>query len=194
MARVGPAGNNCSGTSVDSLRSAQPTDQINTHNTDQPWVAIHSYVPDPSLRKLRSNAPFPIPMQNDVYIAYDDFSRPDVPVRVAVSVGANPPNFTIDQQVGTKGSGFVNPGHRLAVAPQSIDNNGDFVGRGFVYSLHQRCADCSVVRLNSILCSIASRRSWSRVEPGRKSGGDRAFRPQSDSRHPNLVRFQCPVQ
>lgn len=144
VARVGPAGNNCSGTSVDSFRSAQPTDQINTHNTDQPWVAIHSYVPDPVATEARSNAPFPIPMQNDVYIAYDDFSRPDVPVRVAVSVGANPPNFTIDQQVGTKGSGFVNPGHRLAVAPQSIDNNGDFVGRGFVYSLHQRCADCSV--------------------------------------------------
>jgi hypothetical protein len=144
-ARVGPTGNNCSGTSVDRFRSAQPTDHINTHGTDQPWVAIHNYIPDPVVTEARSsiNAPFPIPMQNDVYVAYSDFSRPDVPVRVAVSVGANPPNFTIDQQVGTRGSGSVNPGHRLAVAPQTIDNNGDLVGRGFVYSLHQRCADCS---------------------------------------------------
>jgi hypothetical protein len=146
VARVGPAGNNCSGTSVDRFRSAQRTDQINTHGVDQPWVAVHSYVPDPVATEARSNAPFPNRnrMQNDVYVAYGDFSRPDVPVRVAVSVGANPPNFTIDQQVGTKGSGgCVNPGHRLAVAPQTIDNNGDLVGRGFVYSLHQRCADSS---------------------------------------------------
>jgi hypothetical protein len=148
VARVGPAGNNCSGTSVDRFRSAQPTDQINTHDTDQPWVAIHSYVPDPVATEARSNAPFPNRnrMQNDVYVAYDDLSRqtgPDGSVRVAVSVGANPPNFTIDQQVGATGRCGVNPGHRLAVAPQTIDNNGDLVGRGFVYSLHQRCADSS---------------------------------------------------
>ena len=142
--RIGPSGNNCSGSSIEAFRKAQPTDQVSTHGVDQPWVAVHSHRPDivvePRSKIVR---PFPIPMQNDVYVAYSDFSQADVPVRVAVSVGANPPNFTIDRQVGTRGSGGVNPGHRLAVAPQTIDNNGDMIGRGFIYSLHQRCVDCS---------------------------------------------------
>ena len=142
--RIGPPGNNCSGSSIEAFRKAQPTDQVSTHGTDQPWVTVHSHRPDivtePRARIVR---PFPIPMQNDVYVAYSDFSQADVPVRVAVSVGANPPNFTIDRQVGTRGSGGVNPGHRLAVAPQTIDNNGDMIGQGFIYSLHQRCIDCS---------------------------------------------------
>ena len=42
--------------------------------------------------------PFPIPMQNDVYVADSDFSQADVPVRVAVSVGASPPISAIDRQ------------------------------------------------------------------------------------------------
>jgi len=61
-----------------------------------------------------------------VYVAYDDFSgAPDM--RVAVAQGTNPPNFTIDRRVGFS-TGFVNPGHRLAVDPRD----------GFVYSLFQR--------------------------------------------------------
>jgi len=49
-------------------------------------------------------------------------------MRVAVSYGVDPPNFTVDNQSGTS-TGGVNPGHRLAVDPQT----------GFVYSLFQRC-------------------------------------------------------
>lgn len=142
--RIGPPANNCSGSSIEAFRKAQPTDQVSTHGVDQPWVAVHSHRPDivvePRSKIVR---PFPIPMQNDVYVAYSDFSQADVPVHVAVSVSASPPNFTIDRQVGTRGSGGVNPGHRLAVAQQTIDNNGDMIGRGFIYSLHQRCVDCS---------------------------------------------------
>ena len=142
--RIRPPSNNCSGSSIEAFRKAQLTDQVSTHGVDQPWVVVHSHRPEivtePRAKIVR---PFPLPMQNDVFVAYSDFSPADVPVRVAVSIGANPPNFTMDRQVGTRGSGGVNPGHRLAVAPQTIDNNGDMIGQGFVYSLHQRCADCS---------------------------------------------------
>jgi hypothetical protein len=143
--RLGPFGNNCSGSSIEAFRRAQPTDQISSHGSDQPWVAIHSFRPDLIVTAERSNIipPWPIAMQNDVYVAYSDFNRADVPVRVAVSVGANPPTFTVDKQVGARGSGGVNPGHRLAVAPTTISSDGLIIGRGFVYSLHQRCVDCS---------------------------------------------------
>jgi len=81
-------------------------------NADQPWLLVNR---DPTT-----------PTQDDVYAAYDDFSGgPDM--RVAVSFGVNPPNFTVDHQSGTS-TGFVNPGHRLAVDRQT----------GFVYSLFQR--------------------------------------------------------
>jgi hypothetical protein len=143
--RLGPFGNNCSGSSIEAFRRAQPTDQISSHGSDQPWVAIHSFRPDLIVTAERSNIipPWPIAMQNDVYVAYSDFNRADVPVRVAVSVGANPPTFTVDKQVGARGSGGVNPGHRLAVAPTTISSDGLIIGRGFVHSLHQRCVDCS---------------------------------------------------
>ena len=82
-------------------------------DADQPWLLVNR---DPTT-----------PTQDDVYAAYDDFSGgPDM--RVAVSFGVNPPNFTIDNQSGTS-TGGVNPGHRLAVDRQT----------GFVYSLFQRC-------------------------------------------------------
>jgi len=81
-------------------------------NTDQPWLLVNL---DPTTAT-----------QDDVYAAYDDFSGgPDM--RVPVSFGVNPPNFVVDNQSGTS-TGFVNPGHRLAVDP----------GTGFVYSLFQR--------------------------------------------------------
>ena len=48
-------------------------------------------------------------------------------MRIAVSFGVNPPNFTADNQSGAATTG-VNPGHRLAVDPRN----------GFVYSLFQR--------------------------------------------------------
>jgi hypothetical protein len=53
-------------------------------------------------------------------------------MRVAVAVGSNPPDFTIDQLTGFS-LGFVNPGHRLAVDKRT----------GVVYSLFQSCVgDC----------------------------------------------------
>lgn len=82
-------------------------------NTDQPWLLVNR---DPTTAT-----------QDNVHAAYDDFSGgPDM--RVAVSYGVNPPNFTVDNQSGTS-TGGVNPGHRLAVDPRN----------GFVYSLFQRC-------------------------------------------------------
>ena len=82
-------------------------------NTDQPWLLV--------------NRDTTTATQDNVHAAYDDFSGgPDM--RVAVSYGVDPPNFTVDNQSGTS-TGGVNPGHRLAVDPQT----------GFVYSLFERC-------------------------------------------------------
>lgn len=82
-------------------------------NCDQPWLLV--------------NRDTTTATQDNVNAAYDDFSGgPDM--RVAVSYGVNPPNFTVDNQSGTS-TGGVNPGHRLAVDPSN----------GFVYSLFQRC-------------------------------------------------------
>ncbi len=82
-------------------------------NSDQPWLLVNR---DPATAT-----------QDNVHAAYDDFNGgPDM--RVAVSYGVNPPNFTVDNQSGTS-TGGVNPGHRLAVDPRN----------GFVYSLFQRC-------------------------------------------------------
>jgi hypothetical protein len=91
---------------------AQPTNRIR-NNADQPWLLVGR---DPL-----------IPLQDNVFVAYDDFGGgPDM--RVAVAQGTNPPDFSaIDNSSGTS-TGFVNPGHRLAVDPTT----------GFVYSLFQR--------------------------------------------------------
>ena len=141
--------NNCSGTGTTPFVQAQPTEQIATHGNDQPWVVVHSHLPDPIILERRRDGvgPFPFPMQNDVYVAYSDFSGTGcnaVPVRVAVSASlADPPDFVIDRQVGSGGSRCaVNPGHRLAVAPTTKFTDGT-TGSGFVYSVHQRCNDCS---------------------------------------------------
>ena len=64
-------------------------------------------------------------------------------MRVAVfPAGAIPPDFTVDNATGTRGFGGINPGHRLAVAPETIFPDRT-IGNGFVYSLHQSCVDCS---------------------------------------------------
>src|SRR4029077_5605491 len=83
-------------------------------NADQPWLLVNR---DPT------NA-----TQDNMYAAYDDFGGALPDMRVAVSFGVNPPNFTIDNQSGTS-TGGVNPGHRLAVDRST----------GAVYSLFQRC-------------------------------------------------------
>ena len=81
-------------------------------DADQPWLLVNR---DP--QTLR---------QDNVYVAYDDFrGAPDM--RVAVAEGTDPPDFTIDNLVGLS-TGFVNPGHRLAVDRRT----------GFIYSLFQR--------------------------------------------------------
>lgn len=86
---------------------------------DQPWLLVNV---DPL-----------IPTQDNVYDAYDDFTNGNNCVgdacneRVSISFGANPPNFTVDNQSGTA-TGSINPGHRLATDPRN----------GFVYSLFQR--------------------------------------------------------
>lgn len=73
-------------------------------NSDQPWLLVN---PDPSS-----------PAQDNVYVAYDDFSgAPDM--RVAVSANANPPDFTGDVKVGEGGGGGTNPGLRLAKDPRT---------------------------------------------------------------------------
>ena len=83
-----------------------------TNNADQPWVLVNRDI-------------FAAGLDN-VYVAYDDFSRgPDM--RVAVSIGTNPPNFLTDVRSGIS-TGFVNPGHRLA--QNSLT--------GLMYSLFQR--------------------------------------------------------
>jgi hypothetical protein len=82
-------------------------------NSDQPWLLVNR---DPVTAT-----------QDNVYVAYDDFGTNPRDMRIAVSFGVNPPNFTIDNQSGTATTG-VNPGHRLAVDPRN----------GFVYSLFQR--------------------------------------------------------
>jgi hypothetical protein len=96
----------------------QMTNNALPGNADQPWLMVNR---DPTTAA-----------QDNVYVAYDDFGSDPRGMRVAVSYGANPPNFTVDNASGNAPSG-VNPGHRLAVDPRT----------GFVYSLFQRCvANC----------------------------------------------------
>src|ERR1051326_5612428 len=59
-------------------------------NSDQPWLLVNR---DPTTAT-----------QDNVHAAYDDFSGgPDM--RVAVSYGVDPPNFTVDNQSGTSTDG-----------------------------------------------------------------------------------------
>jgi hypothetical protein len=81
------------------------------NHEDQPWLLV---------------GPRPGVTGENVYVAYDDFNTaPDM--RVAVATAADRLNFTIDKPSGI-GTGFVNPGHRLAIDPVT----------GAVYSLFQR--------------------------------------------------------
>ncbi len=99
--------------------TAQRTNSYGVNNADQPWLRVNR---DPGTRG-----------QDDVYVGYDNFlGAPDM--RVAVSYGRLPLDFTIDNLVGYSGSGSdMNPGQRLAVDP----------GSGAVYNLFQQCiADC----------------------------------------------------
>ena len=90
---------------------AQRTNNVTTANIDQPWLLVNR---DPTTAS-----------QDNIYVAYDELGSNSM--RVAVSLGTNPPNFVRDNLSGNTGGGFVNPGHRLAV-----DRNN-----GAVYSLWQ---------------------------------------------------------
>jgi hypothetical protein len=90
----------------------QRTNRVATNIADQPWLLVNR---DPTQRR-----------QDDIYVAYDDFSGgPNM--RVAVARGSFPPDFTVDTQSGTS-TGLINPGHRLAADPRN----------GVMYSLFQR--------------------------------------------------------
>lgn len=92
---------------------AERTNQTGAGDADQPWLLVNQ---DPD------NA-----LQDDVYVAYDNFDgAPDM--RVAAAPGTDPPDFTIDSLAGFS-VGAVNPGQRLAVDHST----------GAVYSLFQQC-------------------------------------------------------
>ncbi len=107
---------------------AQRTNMFGAGAADQPWLLVNR---DPN------NA-----LENDVYVDYDDFTG-DPDMRGAASYGVNPPKFTVDKLQGFS-TGFVNPGHRMAVDPRN----------GAVYTLWQQCfANCttSVKTINFLL-------------------------------------------
>jgi hypothetical protein len=123
----GTTSNPASGVAWNWFTSGTPpvTQTTNRNNSappgsvDQPWLVVTS---DPNTVA-----------QDNLYVAYDDFlngndcSAANCNMRVSVSYGANPPNFTVDNQSGTA-IGNINPGHRLADDPRT----------GFVYSAFQR--------------------------------------------------------
>lgn len=112
------------------LGGTPPTTQLTNNltasslgNADQPWLLVNS---DPTTTT-----------QDNVYVAYDDFSGgPNMHVAVSTDVDANPAaalNFALDVQVGQSGGGGINPGLRLAEDSRT----------GFMYALWQRCtANC----------------------------------------------------
>ena len=98
----------------------QRTNTVGIGNTDQPWLLVNR---DPTMAS-----------QDNVYVAYDDFSISPRGMRVAVAGGTNPPNFTIDNVAGFGPTGTINPGHRLAIDPNS----------GAVYSLFQQLVQTNI--------------------------------------------------
>jgi hypothetical protein len=91
---------------------AQATNHLDgVNDVDQPWLLV---------------GPQPGASGENVYVAYDNFlGAPDM--HVAVATATSPLNFTTDNISGFS-TGFVNPGHRLAIDLSS----------GAVYSLFQR--------------------------------------------------------
>ncbi len=98
---------------LQNMGITQRTNSAGIGNADQPWLLV-----------TRDNA---VAAQDNTYVAYDDFNLNPVGMRVAVSLGVNPPNFTRDNTTGQSG-GAINPGHRLAVDPRN----------GWVYSVFQQ--------------------------------------------------------
>ena len=81
--------------------TAVTTNQAAQTAVDQPWLIVNR---DPN------NA-----AQDNVYVAYDDFTtNPGVPMRVAESTAGLPLNFANNVQTSGSTAGPGNPGHRLA--------------------------------------------------------------------------------
>ena len=81
--------------------TAVTTNQAAQTAVDQPWLLVNR---DPTTAA-----------QDDVYVAYDDFTtNPGVPMRVAASTAGLPLNFTQNVQTSGTTAGPGNPGHRLA--------------------------------------------------------------------------------
>jgi hypothetical protein len=99
---------------LDGSGNAVKTETHGVGDIDQPWLLVG---PDPVTAA-----------QDNVYVAYDDFSVSPRDMRVAVARGSNPPQFTVDRSAGTGPTGTINPGFRLAVDS----------GRGFVYAAFQQ--------------------------------------------------------
>ncbi|MEP7105557.1 MAG: Ig-like domain-containing protein [Chloroflexota bacterium] len=120
----------CSATSVVTGSTANPTQasswtwngtQLTSGtrtNVDQPWLVVNR---DPTTAS-----------QVDVYVGYDDFAGTPH-ARVAVSRGANPVNFTVDNQAGTESPLATNPGLRLAADPRN----------GTTYALYEQSTGTS---------------------------------------------------
>ena len=134
---------------------AQPANHLGAPdgNVDQPWLLVGTGPSQMAGMRLAKT--------EDVYVAYDDFgtgsdgdspagggSGPpptEFPMRVAVATATDPLRFTVDGSDGN-GTGYVNPGHRLAIDPRS----------GVVYGLFQRRINpAPAARKTSIICSIA---------------------------------------
>ena len=98
----------------------QRTNSFGVTNTDQPWLLVNH---DPISAS-----------QDNIYVAYDDFTISPRGMRIAVASGSNPPNFTTDNIAGFGPTGTINPGHRLAVDPVS----------GAVYSLFQQLVQTNI--------------------------------------------------
>ena len=111
---------------TDAIGQIQLTNHLepgSLFGSDQPWV-------------LTNRDPFN-PNRDNVYVAYDDFNGTDgvegTDIRVAVSYGSNPLDFTVDRQIGNATTFAYNPGLRLAKDKRT----------GAMYAVWGRCvANC----------------------------------------------------
>jgi hypothetical protein len=106
--------------------TAQATSHLDgVNNEDQPWLLVG---PQPEDRGRGDDQGG----NGNVYVAYDDFNIFPPGMRIAVAAAIDPLVFKTDNLSGIGGGGngvlgFINPGHRLAIDPES----------GAVYSLFQ---------------------------------------------------------
>jgi hypothetical protein len=104
--------------------TAQATNHLDgVNNVDQPWLLAG---PQPQDRGRGWGG------SGNVYVAYDDLSISSGGMHIAVAAATDPLVFTTDNVSGVADGGngvvgFINPGHRLAIDPES----------GAVYSLFQ---------------------------------------------------------